>query len=170
MPYWSPLIDDGVIYDLSHLEPFEFPIIPIGMTDAITLSVRFHDHCFTEEFDPARHVAVCVTNQSSKHEKRAFAPDRYSLSFHLPRIIRNLSGQKIASTREGNLVKITLADGRSYPMFFTLRYSSGRRVEMFVVSAYEWTKANKPATTGQMKFSLVVGKIARREKPKFPPR
>ncbi|ODS57416.1 MAG: hypothetical protein ABS40_04140 [Agrobacterium sp. SCN 61-19] len=170
MPYWEPLTIDGQTYDLAHLEPFEFQITPTQSDVPATISVRFHDHCFTETFDPRKHTARIRTSQASLHEYRAFCLERYQLSFQLPQIIVGLDGKKVASTREGNLVRITLADGNTYPMFFTLRKARERRVEMFVVSAYIWERENPPADTGEMKFNLAVAKVLKGEKPKFPRR
>ena len=170
MTYWQPLVIDGETIDLSHLEPFEFQVLPAQSDAPATVSVRFHDHCFTETFDPAKHAAPLRSSQASLHEQRAFCRERYDLSLALPGIIRDLDGRRVASTREGNLVRITLADGRTYPMFFTLRLSGRRRIEMFVVSAYHWTRATPPADTGEMKFNVAVAKVLKGEKPKFPRR
>lgn len=170
MSYWQPLVIGSETIDLSHLEPFEFQIIPTSSTSFVTISVRFHDHCFTETFDPARHAMRIQSSQASLHEHRAFCPTRYKLSLQLPEIVRRLDGQRIASAREGNLVKITFADGKTYPMFFTLRKANSRRVELFVVSAYEWEREDSPAITGTMKFNVAIAKVLKVERPKFPRR
>lgn len=170
MAYWDPITIDGRPLDLTHLEPFEFGVLPAKHTVDATVSVHFHDHCFTETFDPERHAAFIITNQASKHEKRAFNEERYVLSKQLPDIIRALDGRRISSTREGNLVHITLQDGTTYPMFFTLRREGGRRVRMFVVSAYPWENAYKVPTTGEMKFNLAIAKILQGDRLHFPRR
>lgn len=170
MPYWSGLIVEGEAIDLSHLEPFEFLVVPIGLESDATMSVRFHDHCFTETYDRAKHPSAIRTNQASSSEMRAFSRERHELSKLLPVIIREMDGQKIASTREGNMVKVTLQNGKTYPVFFTMRRAGKRRVELFVVSAYVWDKSAPPATTGSMKFNLAVAKILKGEKPAFPSR
>jgi hypothetical protein len=170
MPYWSELIVEGEAIDLSHLEPFEFLLLPVGFAVDAIISVRFHDHCFSETYEPTRHVSAIYTNQASSSERRAFSWERYELSKLLPDIMRKMDGQKIASTREGNMVKVTLQNGQTYPVFFTMRYAGKRRVELFVVSAYIWNKAVTPATTGSMKFNLAVAKVLQGQKPKFPAR
>ena len=170
MPYWTDLVVEGEVIDLSHLEPFEFLLIPLGLNGDAAISVRFHDHCFSESFDPAKHLSAMRTNQASSSELRAFSLERYELSKLLPEIIRRMDGQRIASTREGNLLKITLQNGQTYPVFFTMRRASRRRVELFVVSAYVWDRQTPPATTGSMKFNLAVAKILKGEKPAFPTR
>lgn len=168
MPYWSELIVEDVAIDLSHLEPFEFTILPLGLDGSATISVRFHDHCFSETYDQTKHQSFIRTNQSATGELRAFDSARYELSKRLPEIIRQMDGQKIASTREGNMVKITLQNGQTYPVFFTMRRAGKRRVELFVVSAYAWSKQTAPATTGTMKFNVAVAKVLKGEKPTFP--
>jgi hypothetical protein len=168
MPFWSELIIEGKAIDLSHLEPFQFVVVPIGSQGDATISVRFHDHCFSESFDPEKHSSAIRTNQASTSEMRAFSMQRYELSKLLSDIVRQMDGQKIASTREGNMVKVTLQNGRTYPVFFTMRRAGRRRVELFVVSAYVWNKPSAPATTGSMKFNLAVAKVLKGEKPAFP--
>jgi hypothetical protein len=168
MPYWSELFVEGVATNLSHLEPFEFQVLPLGLEGDANISVRFHDHCFSESFDRTRHSSAIRTNQASSNELRAFSRERYELSKLLPAIVRQMDGQKIASTREGNMVKVTLQNGQIYPVFFTLRRAGKRRVDLFVVSAYVWDKPAAPATTGTMKFNLAVAKVLKGEKPAFP--
>lgn len=170
MPYWMPIAVDGGLIDLSHLEPFELSVMPAGAFEAVTISVRFHDHCFTETYDPERHDGFVVTSQASRHERRAFNPERYRLSRFLPEIIGEIETKRIASTREGNMVRVTLTDGRIYPVFFTLRRENARRLSMFVVSAYAWTRHDRPATTGEMTFRVAVAKVLKGEKPRFPAR
>jgi hypothetical protein len=168
MPYWSELIVEGKAIDLFHLEPFEFTVMPLGLEGDATISVRFTDHCFTETFDQMRHTATVRSNQASSRELRAFSAERYELSKRLPDILRAMNGRKIASTREGNLVNVTLQDGRRYPVFFTMQKVGTRRVKLFVVSAYVWERQSPPATTGTMKFNLAVAKVLRGERLRFP--
>jgi hypothetical protein len=170
MPFWNLLIIDGNPVDLSHLEPFEFNVIPAGGTVAAMVAVHFNDHCFTEKFDPVRHDVALTINHVAAHEVRAFDPLRYELSKQLPAIIRGLNGQRIFSTRHGNLVRLTLQDGRVYPVFFDLRPVRRNRIALFVVSAFVWDQPEKPATTGGMNFNVAVAKVMRGERPKFPQR
>ncbi len=170
MTYWQPLVVKGVAFDLSHLEPFEFPVMPARHAGQATVSVSFNDHCFTEAFNSEHHDADLLVQHASSHERRAFDFVRYELSRNLPAIIRGLDGSRIASTREGNLVRVTLQDGTVYPVFFTLRKVNGRRANLFVVSAYPWTKPQKIATTGEMKFTLALAKVLQGDSLAFPNR
>ncbi|MBB1248605.1 hypothetical protein [Rhizobium sp. G21] len=145
MAYWLPLDINGFAIDLSHLEPFEFTVLPKGGDTEATVSVRFHDHCFTETFDATKHSSVMTTGHASSHEQRSFSPTRYELSKRLPSIILELPQRRICWTRQGNLVRITTDDGKVYPVFFTLRRAGGGRLELFFVSAYEWTRQDKIA-------------------------
>jgi hypothetical protein len=171
MSYWSPLRIDGVDVDLSHLEPFEFSIVPKGSSSPATISVSFHDHCFTETFDPSRHARPLTLPLSSRHEQRAFDPDRHALSKRLPDIVRELDGQRIAGTDRENLVKITLADGRDYGVFFTLRRESARRCGLFVVSAYILDRPRQSVVrTGEMRFNVAVAIVLANRRLRFPGR
>lgn len=151
---------------------FRVQVLPRDHTRPITLNVRFNDHCFTTGFDPAKHdpMYIMPTMLVSKTEKRVFCPDRYSLSFQLPDLIKAFGNKRIASTRDGNLVRVESPDGQIYAIFFTLKKQSAARVNMFVVSAYPIGSGKKVADTGEMKFDIALAKILRGEKAKFPNR
>lgn len=172
MGYWPLLIVSGNATSLSHLEPFEFQCLPRGYVQPIVLNVRFNDHCFTTGFDPTKHdpLDILPTLLVTKTEKRVFCPDRYNLSFQLPELIKAFCGKRIASTRDGNLVRVESPDGQSYAIFFTMRKQSATRVNLFVVSAYPIGPGKKVAYTGEMKFDIALAKILRGEKAKFPNR
>ena len=110
MPYWKPLTIDGVSIDLSHLEIFEFEMLPTGSPNKATIRVIFNNHCFSETYDTAVHAASLPATHTSAHETRGFDPERYELSKSLRGHIERFPGQRIAQTRTGTLVKVTLAD------------------------------------------------------------
>lgn len=171
MPFWSPLVVAGKPVSLEHLEPFEFSVIPKGLQVSATISVRFHDHCFTETFDPARHDTPILSAQASRHEQRAFDPVRYQLSHQLPGLIRGLDGKRIASTNQDNLVRFEQEQGGDYGVFFTLRRESPKRCGLFVVSAYLLDRPRQTiVTTGEMRFNVAVAMVLEGRRPKFPPR
>jgi hypothetical protein len=168
MTYWKPLFVDGTAIDLSHLEPFDFEVIPAGGIKPVTITVKFNDHCFTEDFDATRHDAPLTIDHVSGHETRGFDRVRYELSKNLPLIIRGLDGERISSARKGNLVRVTLQDGQTYPVFFDLRLVRKSRIALFVISAFIWERSDKPTVTGGMNFNVAIAKVLRGERPKFP--
>jgi hypothetical protein len=169
MSYWKPLVIDGAIVDLSHLEPFDFQIIPTGVTVPATVHVVFNNHCFSEDFDAKRHDAPLPSTHIAPHEKRGFDIVRYGLSKSLPDHVRDFDGKRIAQTRAGTLVRITLTDGRDYGIFFTLK-KTGAVCEMFVVSAYPLERPKTQViATGEMRFNVAVVLVLAGKKPKFPP-
>jgi hypothetical protein len=172
MKYWSELIINGVNIDLGHLEPFEFVCTARDIEGAITISVRFNDHCFTKDFNPVLHGRTNIISRkfSNKNELRVFCEERYLLSHKLPEIIMSLHNKRIASSREGNLVRIEAPNGQTYAVFFTLRKQNTRRINLFVVSAYPVASGKRVVDTGEMKFDKALAKIIRGEKPKFPSR
>jgi len=170
MRYWKPLIVDGETVDLSHLEPFEYQIIPKGSMVPATIRVIFNNHCFSKEFESARHGAPLPATHVSSHERRGFDPTRYELSKLLPARVRDFDGKRIAQTHNGTLACVTHADGREYAIFFTLSKTGAAACEMFLISAYP---LERPKTyviaTGEMKFNLAVALVLSGKKPKFPP-
>ena len=172
MGYWPLLIISGNKTSLSHLEPFEFQCLPRDYSEPVTLSVRFNDHCFTTGFDPLKHdpLDILPAILVAKTEKRVFCRERYKFSLFLPELIKALGCKRIASTRDGNLVRIESPDGQTYAIFFTLRKQNAARVNLFVVSAYPIGTGKKVAYTGEMKFDIALAKTLRGEKAKFPNR
>ncbi|ESQ81033.1 hypothetical protein [Asticcacaulis sp. YBE204] len=172
MSYWTKLIIDDVNLSLTHLEPFSFECLARDGAAPAAISVRFNDHCFTKALDPEQHSPEDLIRPSyaARTERRVFCRIRYELSFRLPDIIRTLGSKRIASTREGNLVRLELDNGETYAVFFTLRRKGRDHADLFVVSAYPLAPGKKPADTGDMKFDLALAKILRGEKAKFPPR
>jgi hypothetical protein len=171
MPYWKPIRVGAEEFSLTHLEPFTFVLTPNGWNKQAGVSVRFNDHCFTEKFDGARHDKPLISQHASNHEHRAFCPIRYELSKNLPAFVRGMDGKRVAQTREGNLVRIELANGANYGVFFTLRREDANRCGLFVVSAYPFEKSKKVvAITGEMRFNVAVALVLDGRRPKFPPR
>lgn len=171
MTYWKPLQIGNNTYDISHLEPFSFQLLPTHSSELALIVVKFNDHCFTEAFNPEKHNSICISNRYSHHEKRGFCIDRYNLSKRLPDLIRNLDGKRISQTRFGDLVRVELENGNSYGIFFNLRRIGPKSCDLFVMSAYPFdTKYKMVAATGEMKFNVAVALILAGKRPRFPPR
>lgn len=169
MSYWKPLILDGNPIDLSHLEPFEFEVIPKNLDASAVVRVRFNDHCFTEDFDPGKHACPLPATHVASHETRGFSEARYGHSKNLPTHIRGFDGQRISQTRTGTLVKLTLDDGSQYGIFFTLKRAGPLICDLFVVSAYPLDRPpHAVVATGEMKFNVAVALVLSGKKPKFP--
>ena len=134
MPYWKPLIVRGEDIDLSRLETFEFEVRPVGSQANATVRVVFNNHCFSEAFDAIKHTVPLSETHVSSHEKRGFARERNELSKSLRGHIQNFPGQRIAQTRTGTLVKVTLSDGRGYGIFFMLKRLNASLCELLVPS------------------------------------
>jgi hypothetical protein len=170
MSYWKPLSVDGVAVDLSHLEPLSFRVVPKGLDSEATIQVVFNNHCFSEDFDAARHSAPLPKTHVAPHETRGFDVARYELSKLLPDLVRAFDGRRVAQTRTGPLVRVTLADGRDYAIVFTLKKMGALTCELFVMSAYPLDRPkSQVVATGEMKFNVAVALVLQGKKPKFPP-
>ena len=170
MSYWKPLIVDGNVIDLTHLEPFDFRVLPKGHQVPATIRVIFNNHCFSEIFNPTYHRAPLPATHVSPHEVRGFDEIRYQLSKILPAHVRDCNGRRIAQTRMGTLVRIALSDGRDYGIFFSLKKAGAAACEMFVLSAYPLERPKSQViSTGEMKFNVAVALVLAGKKPKFPP-
>lgn len=170
MAYWKPLFVNGKQIDLSHLEPFEFRVVPKGLPEPARVCVSFNNHCFSESLATGHQSGLLPGTHVSSHEVRRFDPVRYELSKQLQSNIRGFDGKRIARTRTGPFVRINLTDGREYGIFFTLKKTGVLECGMFILSAYPLERPkNKVIATGEMKFNLAIALVLEGKKPKFPP-
>jgi hypothetical protein len=169
MAYWSsPLVVDGTIVDLSHLEPFTFSILPADFIFPVNIHVKFHHHCFSEALTARTSQIVLRPPHGDIHQHRCFSAERYELSKLLAPLIKAFERKAITRSSNGNLVRIELPKGRSYAIFFTLRKTTDRQCEMTVVSAFCPDNPKTIANSGSMKFNLAVCKTLRNQPLKMP--
>jgi hypothetical protein len=91
------------------------------------------------------------------------------MSLYLPALIRDLENKRISSTRNGNLVRVELAGGQDYGIFFTLKKQSQKHCVLYVVSAYPLNRPRQQiVATGEMKFAVAVALVLDGKRPKFP--
>lgn len=148
-PAWHAHDMDGVVYDLTHLDPFDLtvhvaaveakPGRPGKIAFAITLIVHFSHHCFTTSCTADAPVAsVRAYTDTRRGETRNFCVGRWTLSKCLPDLIRTLQARRCYLTGRGNFFTVegagTVGD---YTVFFNVRMVAAGRAIFFVESAYE---------------------------------
>jgi hypothetical protein len=172
MAFWKPLTIQGEEIDLSHLEAFYFNLHLPVLEREVSVNVTFHNHCFSEELKSQNSELELPATHSSGKERRVFDPLRYELSLLLPEIIKQFKGKRIAQTREGSFVKVSLESGYEYAVFFGLTKVEASVCRLTVISAYPLNTGRKAVivATGEMRFEVAVGKVMQGQKPKFPPR
>lgn len=169
--YHSPLRIRGEVYDLSHLDPFQFEVSSTKVPRPLRINVRFSNHCFSVAFDATKHPAdepVIPDGQM----RRAFCPDRYHLSPRLPGLIRGLADpaarvHQTAARRNwmhAAVIEVPVA-GTRYQIFFELRRTIPERrrlqdLDMVVESAYA-ADPNRPEPNilGPVRFALLAGSL-----------
>lgn len=167
--YSAPLVIRGVAFDLVHLDPFTFEVASNKVPRPLLVNVRFTSHCYTEAFDPARHPADEPAIMDGVR-RRAFAPDRYTLSHRLPALIRGLADPRAKVHETGarrnwmySAVVEIPAEGTRYGVFFELRRTPEERrklsdLELVVESAYPADPARpEPNILGPVGFVLLAG-------------
>jgi hypothetical protein len=175
MNFWDRTLCIGEeTYDLSHLAPFYFEIVPEGFTKSVKISVTFHNHCFTEEVKGNNQPPLpalsppFVTKKEGDDQNRFFSRERYELSRELRNVVSSFEGRKVAQTRHGDFVVVTTQSGQSYGVFFNLRQFNKATCDMFILSAYPLAPGKKPAVTKEMRFKVAVAKIMQGKAPHFP--
>ena len=173
MPYYSPLIANGCIQDLAHLDPLTFSTPSEKLGRDIKTWCRFTTHAFSRE--PEANEQPDLTDEGNR--PRVFCPDRHRLSFHLPGIIRQLAAptryvwqtaternwmyQAAVGVVQGNAVT-------SYLAFFDLkkaRKADPFDVVMTVESAYPFDPSRTPKLHGRMVIAGLLLAIVEGRKP-----
>jgi hypothetical protein len=143
MILWRPFQNNGITYDLSHLNPVSFKVEQPTKGDKPSqiykITVDFGLHCFTNDFEGA--VFNSAESYSDARETRIFNYDRYNLSKLLPEIIAGLANRKCYHTGKGNFFTVEIAaegaNTREYEVYFTVSRSSTKGVlNLSVQSAY----------------------------------
>lgn len=169
--YHLPLRIHDQVHDLSHLDPFLFEANSTKVPRPVRINVRFTTHCFSEAFDPAKHPADEPAVMDGPR-RRAFCPDRYALSHHLPGLIRGLAnpGARVhqTATRRNWMYAATMdvpATGVRYQVFFDLRrtipeWRRRQDLDMVVESAYPADPSRpEPNILGRVNFLLLAGSL-----------
>ena len=86
----------GVNYDLSHLNPFLFPLAVQNVTYQVR--VTFSCHVFTEALQPAHRPDLHYKHGG---ETRAFDVRRWKLSQQLPNLLQTQGGRSVYHTDRG---------------------------------------------------------------------
>lgn len=143
---WGKKQIGGVIYDLSHLDPFLMGVTPKA-ENARTYKVRvsFGCHTFTRELTPEDKPDLRFR---AGDELRCFCTERHKLSLELPDMIRYAANGRVYFSERSTFLVI-----ESTPVAFfnaeKAKKQDGYDVTMFVTSAYAKPKLpNKlPAVT-----------------------
>lgn len=169
--YHLPLRIRGQVHDLAHLDPFQFEVSSTKVPRPLRINVRFTNHCFSEAFDPIKHPTDEPVIPDGPR-RRAFCPDRYSLTTRLPGLIRDLADpaarvHETAARRNwmhAAIIEVPVA-GTRYQIFFELRRTIPERrrlqdLDMVVESAYP-ADPNRPEPNilGPVRFALLAGSL-----------
>jgi len=163
---WRATSIGGNIYDLSHLDEFDFDfVVPAkdGKPEQVyRINVLFSMHCFTRGIREGESYHYELT-YSDNRETRLFDEQRYRLSLRLPDIIRNIGGRQCFHTGHGNFftVEAVSDDGNSekYWIYFKMSRGSKRSgLNLYVESAYVQNKIQqqRPRPRKPIRFSVIA--------------
>jgi len=154
--YWTAHQQDGQVYDLSHLHPFDLTVTQSASGDkparAYEFIVLFSIHCFTRDKYDNEIVPEEYFYSDNRHT-RVFCSIRHELSFKLPDIVKNAEKKKVLNTGKGNFLIIDIIDENGniteYEMYFSVSRSGKQKgkLNFYVESAY-------PRTTGEREKHL----------------
>lgn len=169
-PYFEQVKTDSDIYDLSHLNPFNFEFKSNLAKKTLRVHVVFTNHCFTTSDikDSSNHDFPLFHQKDRK--PRIFCPVRYRLSKDLPQLIHNLNNEKAkvkeAKSRRNWGYSVEIEDPNGpYHIFFEVRKTVGEKkkyhdIKITIESAYhEDPTKTKPEFIGRVGFQLLCSKV-----------
>ncbi len=167
---WGKKKIAGVVYDLTHLDPFVFDVTPKAVgAPTYRVLVSFGCHCFARELTPKDPIEYFVPDGKTG---RCFCPIRTDHSRHLPRVIRDASNGHAFFGKDKNMLLVEkLPDlAGPYAVFFNVKPSPKASIDvaMFVASAYE-----KPLLVKAMPavpFTALIAKASKGHTPFKPKR
>ena len=142
MSHHPDLTIAGELVTFGHLEPVRL-VCPVAMLGRdLAIDVRFANHCYSAEFDPAVHDPAWTIMDGRR--RRAFDRGRYEASHRLPAMVAALPTVSVWQTRqERNFVYFVISDdgtGHDSPMFFNAKWGETAHVALFVESAHPKSK------------------------------
>lgn len=158
---WGKRTIEGVEYDLAHLDARIIHVTPkAAASPTYKVLVSYGCHCFARDLragdPPSHHVA------DDGGRTRCFCLDRAAYSVHLPRIVRAASSGYAYFSQDHNMVLVERLPGLvgPYAIFFNVRKSrqKGVDVNLFVASAYE--KPNLPTQLYAIPFTALIATVA----------
>ena len=167
---WREFTHNNIIYDLSHIHPFDWSFTEEKTEKRQERTYKFHvtfsSHCFTrkplrdEEIDPRLWYTWLI---NSRPEQRLFCFYRYGHSIGLPAIVEELNSRTCWHTSKGNFFTIELKDNDGkeveYEVYFDVSRSNHRGwLNLVIQSAYVRTEDH--ASTQPKKKKIRLGVIA----------
>jgi hypothetical protein len=163
----AKLTIEGVIYDLSHLDPLSFDFV-IPEKDGrprqlYAIDVIFSWHCFTRGIAPGEDFPKALAISRGR-ETRLFDERRYRFSRQLPGIIRDIGSRKCFHTGKGNFFTVEFIDEEGarveYTIFFKVSQSVTRSgLTLRVESAYargSRVPVGRPRPPRPVRFSVIA--------------
>lgn len=140
---WNKFEYNGNIYELSHLDPFEWflewPKEDKRSVRKYQFNILFSMHCFTKRVLASESTDSALLYKGPT-EARLFCFERYELSKQLPKIIRNINNKSCWHTQHGSFFTIEIQDKsgikHDYEIYFDVYKSSKNWLTLMVKSAY----------------------------------
>nr|WKF61473.1 hypothetical protein HUO10_006004 [Paraburkholderia busanensis] len=177
---FTPIVYDGSVWDLSHLDSFAFKCdLDVGC--AVTVLVMFSCHCFSRSIARDGRTRAEIPDAEiydDGREQRVLDPERYALSRSLLRDLAMTLAERpiiIANERQPNFMTLqkTREDGSTslYAVFFEVEKDRSRRQRLIlrIQSAYllenELTKRQRQAKKVSFRTLLRAAYVRRAIKP-----
>ncbi|HWU61494.1 MAG TPA: hypothetical protein VN112_05655 [Ensifer sp.] len=155
MAYFKSKTIRGQVYDLDHLDPFDFDIEVEGVT--IVVHVEFTCHCFTEALKQEHTPDLRYAHGK---ETRAFDIQRYELSKKLPEMLRTLGTRSVYHTQQGSFFVLRDEDIEGlkvpYLVFFSAFKATDKRVHVQLLVRSAYLKPGMAEFAAPVRFSTLM--------------
>jgi hypothetical protein len=161
---WINFNYQGEVYDLSHLNSFEWSFTAAEGDKrperTYRLYVTFSSHCFTRNPQPGEQIAEDLLFHTKK-ESRVFCFDRHEYSFTLPDIVKCLDERQCWKTGKGNFFTAEFFDrsGKEieYEVYFDV-VKTGRKgwLNLIIQTAFCRTKGYESTQPKKRRIRLHV--------------
>lgn len=143
---YTDIVINGNLFDLTHLNPHNI-IVTVDGTP-FTATIKYGDHCFTDEKDNGP-LLYTRTKKDNSIEYRYWSFDRYQDSLNLPKLITRLFQDHSTyvipfKTKNTKGEQYHYLEYGCYAIFFYINNIdvTHKKFTIYVVSAYDKTEYN----------------------------
>ena len=169
--YWKPFNDGNKKLSFDHLRARKLEFSNPYNSDAYKIYATISHHVFTISIDPDRENNSAEIYEAKPIDKRLFCNERYSLSFHLPKLLETLPDQFCYHGGFRKYCLCQLEDEQGNPIFYQVvfrMWKIPKKIRLHVESAYPLER--KPKKPKKVAFHVICYNLLRNKKPPPPPK
>ena len=168
--YWNPFEYSGKLYNFEHLKAKKLEFKNPYNSDTYKIYTTISHHVFTVGYNQKKHSNPAKLYAEKPVDKREFCNERYSLSFHLPKLLETLPEQFCYHGSFKKYCVCKLNDENNNPIFYQVVFRVWKvpsKIRLHVESAYPL--GNRPSKPKKVGFYTICYNLLRNKKMPIPP-